>query len=109
MTDSIWTLNPTGGVADGVESCCQPFALDHGHTRAACKPLDEPPTADPHGGWCGEGQLEAGPYPIGRLLRISQGGSATWLSGEKARPSAKGRGGHGAAFRRVTLMPVLSC
>ena len=27
----------------------------------------EPPTADPHGGWCGEGRLEAGPYPIGRL------------------------------------------
>ena len=32
VTDSIWTLNPSGGVADGVESCCQPFALDHGHT-----------------------------------------------------------------------------
>ena len=64
VTDSIWTLNPTGGVADGVVSCCQPFAFAHGHTWAAYKPLDEPPTADPHGGWCGEGRLETGPYPI---------------------------------------------
>ena len=24
----------------------------------------EPPGADPHAGWCGEGQLDAGHYPI---------------------------------------------
>jgi hypothetical protein len=30
------------------------------------RPDDEPPGADPHAGWCGEGRLEAGPYPIGR-------------------------------------------
>ncbi len=24
----------------------------------------EPPGADPHAGWCGEGRLKAGPYPI---------------------------------------------
>ena len=72
VTNSIWTLNPTGGVADGVVSCCQPFAFEHGHTRAASKPLFEPPTADSHGGWCGEGRLEAGPYPIGhRVIRAS--------------------------------------
>jgi len=34
MTNSIWTLNPTGGVADGVVSCRQPFAFEHGHTWA---------------------------------------------------------------------------
>ena len=28
------------------------------------RPVDEPPGADPHAGWCGEGRLEAGPYPI---------------------------------------------
>ena len=26
----------------------------------------EPPGADPHAGWCGEGRLDAGPYPIMR-------------------------------------------
>ena len=26
--------------------------------------LDEPPGADPHAGWCGEGGLETRPYPI---------------------------------------------
>ena len=25
---------------------------------------NEPPGADPHAGWCGEGRLAAGPYPI---------------------------------------------
>jgi hypothetical protein len=24
----------------------------------------EPPCADPHAGWCGEGWRETGPYPI---------------------------------------------
>ena len=28
------------------------------------RPVDEPPGADPHAGWCGEGRLEAGPYPM---------------------------------------------
>ncbi|MEW6602057.1 MAG: hypothetical protein AB1499_13880, partial [Nitrospirota bacterium] len=30
----------------------------------------EPPTADPHGGWCGEGRLNAVPYPIELLYFI---------------------------------------
>ena len=30
-------------------------------------PVHEPPGADPHAGWCGEGGLEARPYPIMRL------------------------------------------
>ena len=29
------------------------------------RPVDEPPGADPHAGWCGEGGLKARPYPIG--------------------------------------------
>ena len=29
-----------------------------------CQALCEPPGADPHAWWCGEGRLEAGPYPI---------------------------------------------
>ena len=28
------------------------------------RPVHEPPGADPHAGWCGEGRLETGPYPI---------------------------------------------
>ena len=28
------------------------------------RPVDEPPGADPRAGWCGEGRLDAGPYPI---------------------------------------------
>ncbi len=67
MDNSIWTLNPTGRVADGLGPCRQPFTFAHGHTRATCNPLDEPPGADPHAGRCGEGRLEAGPYPIMRL------------------------------------------
>ena len=31
------------------------------------RPVREPPGADPHAGWCGEGRLDAGPYPIGLL------------------------------------------
>ena len=35
-----------------------------GNGISRARQLVEPPTADPHGGWCGEGRLEAGPYPI---------------------------------------------
>ena len=69
VSRSITTLNPTGRVCDGAVSCSQPFALQPGYTGSLCTPLGEPPTADPHGGWCGKGRLEAGPYPIGGLLR----------------------------------------
>lgn len=31
-----------------------------------------PPTADPHGGWCGGRRLEAVAYPIGQLLSLEQ-------------------------------------
>ncbi|MEO5607342.1 MAG: hypothetical protein ABIR13_07165 [Polaromonas sp.] len=31
--------------------------------------LFEPPTADPHGGWCGGWKLESSGYPISRLLK----------------------------------------
>lgn len=30
--------------------------------------LDEPPSADPHARWCGEGGLETRPYPIRDML-----------------------------------------
>jgi hypothetical protein len=36
------------------------------------RPVDEPPGADPHAGWCGEGRLEAGPYPIGRRKLVNR-------------------------------------
>ena len=32
----------------------------------------ETPRADPHAGCCGEGRLEAGPYPIGRLCVVAK-------------------------------------
>ncbi len=36
-----------------------------GHMRhRRVHPVSEPPGADPHAGRCGEGRLEAGPYPI---------------------------------------------
>ena len=64
VSGSITMLNPTGRVCDGAVSCSQPFALQIGYTGSMCNPLGEPPGADPHAGWCGEGRLEAGPYPI---------------------------------------------
>jgi hypothetical protein len=33
--------------------------------------LDEPPSADPHARWCGEGGLETRPYPIGTSFAVS--------------------------------------
>jgi hypothetical protein len=50
-----------------------PFALADKATRDCMRTLedslvlrsDEPPGADPHARWCGEGRLKAGPYPIG--------------------------------------------
>ena len=48
-------------------------AQDAGFVRILCvareganETLHEPPTADPHGGWCGGWGLEASGYPIGR-------------------------------------------
>ena len=49
-------------------------AQDAGLVRTLCvaregayATLHEPPTADPHGGWCGGGGLETPGYPIGQL------------------------------------------
>ena len=39
-----------------------------GNDRFRELPVREPLGADPHAGWCGEGRLEAGPYPIMRFL-----------------------------------------
>jgi hypothetical protein len=36
--------------------------------EGAYQTLHEPPTADPHGGWCGGWGLETPGYPIRRLL-----------------------------------------
>jgi len=36
------------------------------HEGNRVRHVHEPPSADPHAGWCGEGRLEAGPYPIRR-------------------------------------------
>ena len=36
------------------------------------KTLHEPPTADPHGGWCGGWGLEASGYPIRAHLGVVQ-------------------------------------
>ena len=49
-------------------------AQDAGLVRILCvaregayQTLHEPPTADPHGGWCGGRRIETVAYPIGRL------------------------------------------
>jgi len=42
--------------------------------RRACR-LVEPPTADPHGGWCGGWELKTPGYPIGHLDRKGCGNS----------------------------------
>ncbi|MEW8489512.1 MAG: hypothetical protein AB2657_07390, partial [Candidatus Thiodiazotropha endolucinida] len=34
--------------------------------------LDEPPSADPHARWCGEGGLETRPYPIHQIIKTSR-------------------------------------
>ena len=34
--------------------------------RSRLDSLREPPLADPHEGWCGEGELKSPPYPIGQ-------------------------------------------
>ena len=56
-------------------------AQDAGLVRILCvaregayRTLHEPPTADPHGGWCGGWGLETPGYPIGqaRSLRRCQ-------------------------------------
>jgi hypothetical protein len=55
---SAWPLNPTGrGLAGGERVT--------GHERYR----DEPPTADPHGGWCGGRGLAASGYPISHHWR----------------------------------------
>jgi hypothetical protein len=74
------TVNPTGGVNMGrvMELCApgvnlavrlvvkEPWVDDF--IRLRPDSLREPPLADPHEGWCGEGELEAPPYPIGSKL-----------------------------------------
>jgi hypothetical protein len=57
-------LNPTGGAIAGVVD--EPSLARFGAaTRSGtCLILHEPPGADPHAGWCGEGGLKARPYPI---------------------------------------------
>jgi len=54
-----------------------------GKLRRACQ-LFEPPTADPHGGWCGGWELETPGYPIGRPQR----GRHTSLTSRTVPPSA---------------------
>jgi len=50
-------------------SMCQLYALKNViYFRLRPDDFHEPPTADPHGGWCGEGRLNAVPYPIGFFL-----------------------------------------
>ena len=52
--------------------------------EGAYETLHEPPTADPHGGWCGGWGLEASGYPISPLATQSywslfRGDSRRWL------------------------------
>ena len=44
----------------------QPIQQNASHTefRTPASQLVEPPTADPHGGWCGGWELETPGYPI---------------------------------------------
>ena len=39
-------------------------------SAAAMVVSDEPPTAHPHGGWCGGWELKAPGYPIGRHVAL---------------------------------------
>jgi hypothetical protein len=52
---------------------------------------DEPPGADPHARWCGEGRLDAGPYPIRH--------SCNWLA-DDTRPSGSRGVNHEVAYVR---------
>jgi hypothetical protein len=38
--------------------------------RSRLDSLREPPLADPHEGWCGEGELKSPPYPIRQFSYI---------------------------------------
>ncbi len=58
------------------------------HEGNRVRPVDEPPGADPLAGWCGEGRLEAGPYPIMRRVQAGPPSPET-----QAR--LDGTGGHG--------------
>ena len=61
-------------------------AQDAGFVRILCvasegayETLHEPPTEDPHGGWCGGRELETPGYPIGPQLdlwELGLGGTA---------------------------------
>ena len=59
-------------------------AQDAGLVRILCVAREgaydtshEPPTADPHGGWCGVWGLETPGYPIRRQLHLAA--KATWV------------------------------
>ena len=63
-----------------------PQPLDEGsrlRLRTRVRSVHEPPGADPHAGWCGEGRLDAGPYPIGRRVTFANGICACFHCGEQ--------------------------
>src|SRR5450756_317613 len=43
----------------------------------------EPPRADPHAWWCGEGRLKAVPYPIGQSFLLLAGVTDSFLVFER--------------------------
>ena len=52
---------------------------------------EETPRADPHAGCCGEGRLEAGPYPIGLLPLTVHTHGETELRQDDQRRSERAR------------------
>jgi hypothetical protein len=54
------TLNPHGGVGRGCDARARTGAMN----GAILFTLPEPPDADPHVRWCGEGEGKPPPYPI---------------------------------------------
>lgn len=74
------------------------------------RPVHEPPGADPHAGWCGEGRLKAGLYPIGR--RRSNADVFTKEKLQFGKTTEVGVSfGRGAAFRDVqgVRLPANEC
>ena len=67
MDSSCVAMNPTGGAIGGAGPCHQPCScVNVVLARRRVSRVHEPPGADPHAGWCGEGGLKARPYPIGQ-------------------------------------------
>ena len=83
-------------------------AQDAGLVRILCvaregayTTLHEPPTADPHGGWCGGWGLEAPGYPISVVIGRSRKSPASHSQKVVANQSLNGSDLRGRTWRRL--------